>query len=85
MVWQVIIIAKTTINLDEDIYEEIVKQSIEKYGITKNIPEIINQHLGNSINPKKRRKSRITFKVSENLSSLHSDSEIRAGWDGNNK
>ncbi|PYB67569.1 hypothetical protein DMB44_08530 [Thermoplasma sp. Kam2015] len=76
---------KTTINLDEDIYEEIVKESIEKYGSTKNISKIINQRLKNSINPTEKRKGRITFKVSENLSSLDADSEIRAGWDGNNK
>ncbi len=76
---------KTTINLDEDIYEEIVKESIEKYGSTKNISKIINQRLRNRINPTEKRKNRITFKVSENLSSLEADSEIRAGWDENNK
>ncbi len=76
---------KTTINLDEDIYEEIVKESIEKYGSTKNISKIINQRLKNRINPTEKRKSRITFKVSEKLSSLEADSEIRAGWKENNK
>ncbi|MGP6208051.1 hypothetical protein ACNF42_08515 [Cuniculiplasma sp. SKW3] len=76
---------KTTINLDEDIYAEIVKESIEKYGSTKNISKIINQHLRGRMNYKGKRKSRITFKVSENLSSLDADSEIRAGWEENNK
>lgn len=76
---------KTTINLDEDVYEEIVKESIEKFGSTKNISKIINQHLRGRINPTEKRKSRISFKTSEDLSSLEADSEIRAGWDENNK
>ncbi len=36
---------KTTINLDDEIYTEIVKESVEKYGSTRNISNIINQLL----------------------------------------
>ena len=41
---------KTTINLDEEIYAEIIKESIEKYGSTKNMSKIINQRLRNRRN-----------------------------------
>ncbi|MGC8506486.1 MAG: hypothetical protein ACP5NK_07270 [Thermoplasmata archaeon] len=76
---------KTTINLDDEIYAEIVKESIEKYGSTKNISKIINQYLRNRTNSAGKRRGRITFKVSEKLSSLDADSEIRAGWEESSK
>ncbi len=36
---------KTTINLDDEVYAEIVKESMERYGSTKNMSKIINQRL----------------------------------------
>ncbi|EQD30693.1 hypothetical protein B2A_14041 [mine drainage metagenome] len=36
---------KTTINLDDEIYADIVKESIEKYGSTRNMSRIVNQRL----------------------------------------
>ena len=76
---------KTTINLDEEIYAEIIKESIEKYGSTKNMSKIINQRLRNRRNTTGKRKVRITFKAKENLSSLDADEEIREGWEESNK
>ncbi|MHB1440786.1 MAG: hypothetical protein ACYCSO_07145 [Cuniculiplasma sp.] len=76
---------KTTINLDEEIYAEIVRESVEKYGSTKKMSKIINQLLRSRINPTGKRIERITFKAKENLSSLDADSEIRKGWEENNK
>ena len=75
---------KTTINLDDDIYSEIVKESIEKYGSTKNISKIINMRLRNSKNNITNKK-RITFKVEGNLSSLNADNEIKKVWNRSNK
>jgi hypothetical protein len=72
---------KTTINLDEEIYAEIVRESIEKYGSTKNMSKIINQRLRNSVNSTRKRRGRITFRAIEKLSSMDADSEIRAGWE----
>ena len=71
---------KTTINLDEEIYAEIVKESVEKYGSTKKMSKIINQRLRNSNTDAKQRGKRITFNATENFSSLDADSEIRKGW-----
>ena len=76
---------KTTINLDNEIYAEIVKESIEKYGSTRNMSKIINQRLRTKINSTGKSKRRITFKVKENLSSLDADSEIRKGWEESSK
>ncbi len=76
---------KTTINLDEEIYAEIVKESIEKYGSTKNISKIINQRLKNCKNSSVKRNGRITFKAREKLSSMDADHEIRAGWEESSK
>ena len=76
---------KTTINLDDEIYAEIIKESIEKYGSTKNMSKIINQRLRKKINSAEKRKGRITFQAKESLSSLDADNEIRKGWEENNK
>ncbi len=70
---------KTTINLDDELYTDIIKESIEKYVSTKNISKIINQRLrkNNTITGKHR--NRIMFKVKNNLSSLDADREIKNG------
>ena len=76
---------KTTINLDEEIYAEIVKESIEKYGSTKNMSKIINQRLRNKETDTRKRGKRVTFKAKENFSSLDADNEIRKGWEESGK
>lgn len=76
---------KTTINLDDEIYAEIVKESIEKYGSTKNMSKIINQRLRKKKLETKKTGKRIMFKVRENLASLDADSEIRKAWESNSK
>lgn len=85
MVLPLMFMVKTTINLDEEIYAEIVKESIEKYGSTKNISKIINQRLSKRTDLGGKRKGRITFKVREDLSSMDADREIEAGWEESNK
>jgi hypothetical protein len=72
---------KTTINLDDEIYAEIIKESIEKYGSTKNMSKIINQRLRKRMNSTEKRRRRITFNAREDLSSLDADSEIKKGWE----
>ena len=39
---------KTTINLDTEIYKELVKEAVEKYGTTKTLSRIINKKLRKS-------------------------------------
>ena len=76
---------KTTINLDEEIYAEIVKESIEKYGSTKNISKIINQRFRNKKADARKSGKRIMFKVREDLASLDADNEIIKGWEESSK
>ncbi|OWP56750.1 MAG: hypothetical protein B2I17_03940 [Thermoplasmatales archaeon B_DKE] len=76
---------KTTINLDDEIYADIVKESIEKYGSTKNMSKIINQRLGKKATEGGKRVTRIQFKVRKGLASLDADSEIRKGWERRNE
>ena len=76
---------KTTINLDDEIYAEIVRESIEKYGSTRNMSKIINQRLRNKKVDARKSAKRIVFRVREDLASLDADSEIRKGWKGSSK
>ena len=39
---------KTTINLETDVYKELVEESIEKYGTTKKLSKLINYRLKKS-------------------------------------
>ena len=36
---------KTTINLDTEVYRELVNEAVEKYGTTKTLSKIINEKL----------------------------------------
>jgi len=36
---------KTTINLNDDLYKRLVKESVERYGNTKNLSRLINERL----------------------------------------
>ncbi len=76
---------KTTINLDDEIYAEIVKESIEKYGSTRNMSKIINQRLRSRKSDAGKSGKRIVFKVREDLALLDADNEIRKGWEGSSK
>lgn len=39
---------KTTVNLDDDLYKKLVKETVEKYGNTKNLSKLINEKLSRS-------------------------------------
>ena len=76
---------KTTINLDDEIYAEIVKESIERYGSTRNMSKIINLRLRGSATKMRKIGKRITFKAMEEFASLDADKEIKKGWVGRSK
>ncbi len=44
---------KTTINLDTQIYRELVKEAVEKYGTTKTLSKLINEKLREALGKKK--------------------------------
>lgn len=37
--------AKTTINLDDELYKKLVKEALEKYGTTRTLSKLINEKL----------------------------------------
>jgi predicted CopG family antitoxin len=37
--------AKTTINLEDDVYKKLVKEAVEKYGTTRTLSKLINEKL----------------------------------------
>jgi hypothetical protein len=37
---------KTTVNLNDDLYKRLVKETVERYGNTKNLSRLINEKLG---------------------------------------
>lgn len=76
---------KTTINLDDEIYAEIVKESIEKYGSTKDISKIINLRLRESTTKVSKRGKRVTFRAKEEFASMEADKVISGGWEGSSK
>jgi len=43
---------KTTILLDEDIYEKLVQRAIKEYGSAKNMSKLINKLLREKMRPK---------------------------------
>jgi len=76
---------KITINLDDEIYIEIVTESIEKYGSIRKMSKIINQLLRNKKTEARKSEKRIAFKVREDLALLDADSEMRKAWEGSSK
>ena len=76
---------KTTTNPEDEIYAETIKESMEKYGSTKNMSKIINQRLRKKIISAQKRRECITFQTKETLSSLDADNEIRKGWEESSK
>jgi hypothetical protein len=72
---------KTTINIDDTIYADIVKESVEKYGSTKKISKIVNERLRASRMHTNTGKKRISFTVKEKFANLNADLEIKRGWE----
>ncbi len=40
--------AKTTINLEDDVYKKLIKEAVEKYGTTRTLSKLINEKLRNA-------------------------------------
>lgn len=44
-----IYMVKTTIVLDDDLYKELVKEAVERYGTTRKLSKLINEKLRKSV------------------------------------
>ncbi len=45
---------RTTVTLEEDIYEKLVKESLKRYGSTKALSKVLNELLRESFSGKKK-------------------------------
>ena len=80
-------VVKTTVLLDDDIYQKLVKESIEKYGTTKKISYLINQKLRKleileeHLKERKTGK-RLTVKLGRKLPPEKIEELIEESWSG---
>ena len=74
---------KTTINLDTQIYRELVKEAVEKYGTTKTLSRLINEKLGEILEKRRRmdivKRTAGTWKIKETGEQYQR--RIRKEWD----
>jgi predicted CopG family antitoxin len=54
---------KTLIKLDEEIYEELVKLSIKKYGNARHLSDVLNDMLKERLGKRKEMKVKMHFSV----------------------
>ncbi|MEM0104827.1 MAG: hypothetical protein QW743_08420 [Candidatus Methanomethylicia archaeon] len=55
---------KTLIRLDDDIYEELVRMSVKKYGNTKHISDVINELLRKRLTRREKKRVRMSITIS---------------------
>ena len=74
---------KTTIILEDDLYKELVKEALERYGTTRKLSKLINEMLRESIAQKKpvKRRKKLTIKLGKKLSPEEIEKLAEEGWD----
>ena len=75
---------KTTVILDDDIYQELVKEAVEKYGSTKKLSKMINEKLRESIYGKTSQEQRgwgeITVRLGKPLTPEDIEKLAETAW-----
>ncbi len=73
---------KTTILLDDDIYRQLVDESIEKYGSTRKLSRLINERLRRSqARVEQVREKRSTIKLGRELKEQEIEKMVEEGWE----
>ncbi len=76
-----IIMVKTTIMLEDDLYKDLVAESIEEYGSTRKLSLLINKKLRISKGKRLKRKIHIKpIKLGRRISEKQVESAIEEGW-----
>ena len=77
------LMVKTTIILEDDLYKELVKGALERYGTTRKLSKLINEMLRESMAQKKlvKRRKRLTIKLGKKLSPEEIEKLAEEGWD----
>ena len=71
---------KTTIILKDELYKQLVKEALEKYGTTRKLSLLINEKLEESM-AKKPTKRWTTVKVKRKLAPREIEKLIEEGWE----
>ena len=75
---------KTTIILDDDLYKELVKEALERYGTTRKLSKLINEKLREKTFPKKtakKSKKKLRVKLGKTLPPEEIERLAEEGWD----
>ena len=76
---------KTTIILDDDLYKELVREALEKYGTTRKLSKLINEKLRMQMPPggkeaKRKKAKKLTIKLGRELSPEEIEKLAEEGW-----
>ncbi len=71
---------KTTIILDDELYKDLVQESIERYGSTRKLSLLINEKLRRGEGGPAGRGERLTIELGRKLSSRELERAIDRGW-----
>ena len=70
---------KTTIILRDELYKQLVKEALEKYGTTRKLSLLINEKLESAMSTPRERKRWPTIKIGKKLSPNEIEKLIEAG------
>ena len=71
---------KTTIILEDELYKDLVRESVERYGSTRKLSFLINEKLRRSEAGSGGRGERPTIELGRKLSSKEIETAIERGW-----
>jgi len=71
---------KTTIILDDELYKRLVQESLEKYGSTKKLSQLINEKLRGEATKRVLKKERLRVRIGRNLKPEDIEKLIEEGW-----
>lgn len=73
---------KTTVILEDELYKELVKEALEKYGSTRKLSFLINQKLKSLRASKVKVEERLKVKAKRMLTTEDIERMIEEGWRG---
>ncbi|MEM2154890.1 MAG: hypothetical protein QXY76_08270 [Nitrososphaeria archaeon] len=72
---------KTTIVLEDDLYKELVREALEKYGTTRKLSKLINEKLRNAMYSKiEIEEKSLRIKLGRKLGPEEIEKIVEEGW-----
>lgn len=76
-----IYMVKTTIVLEDDLYKELVKEALEKYGTTRKLSKLINEKLRKAMYSKiEIEEKSLRIKLGKKLAPEEIEKIVEEGW-----